>query len=681
MQPACRRIRVDPVRARPEYYVCPGRVHLPPTGIHGPVNRFTSCLAIRGLLLLAVLGFAAGVHADVATAAVREARRQRAEALWQSAERRLAARTIEARRAAIADLEQAMLLDPDSGEIALSLARACYTSGFLLRSRVAFQHALELAPNDAEARLGLAQIWRRDWLKYLERRSLDLSVEHFAAAVRLDPRLTDAWLMLASLRIEQGDLVGARAAATGALAAEPSRVEAWLALGSARWRLGEVAGADSAFRAALPGLRRSLRTRLEDIAPLATAADTAQLSRLADDDAREFRRRFWALHDPDPTTPENEAQLEYRARVTQAYFLFYDPRRREWDERGEVYVRYGPPGEARYNPVGTHLWGGVGTRGTRLFPMNVLAWDYPALGMNVVLQDRILSEYYLFPQTTDEDPDPRPDPDSLARQDLLASTDGRAVFPIRAPGLAPLPLSGQLARFESGGGGRLFAGVEVEATPAESLQAEWAVLDSAGVALARGASDLSPAPCAAGDRRVASFARELPPGHYLVGLSVHGRGRRGVLRLPVDVAAPGASLGVSDLVVSCGVPEVGARSVRLEANPAGRIARDAPLVAYFEVYRLQPDSAGTARLAYSYAVYPERGRRSLLQRVFQPHVADPLLAGGREGEQAGGLRRQYVSVPLGALPAGGYVLEIEVADRLTGERVSRRAHFQRLSTP
>ena len=47
--------------------------------------------------------------------------------------------------------------------------------------------------------------------------------------------------------------------------------------------------------------------------------------------------------DPDLASPENEAQLEYWSRVTQAYFLYFDSKRREWDERGEVYVRYGPP--------------------------------------------------------------------------------------------------------------------------------------------------------------------------------------------------------------------------------------------------------------------------------------------------------------------------------------------------
>ena len=34
----------------------------------------------------------------------------------------------------------------------------------------------------------------------------------------------------------------------------------------------------------------------------------------------------------------------------------YNPKRKEWDERGEVYVRYGPPTKAEYNPLGAPLY-------------------------------------------------------------------------------------------------------------------------------------------------------------------------------------------------------------------------------------------------------------------------------------------------------------------------------------
>src|SRR6185436_13736737 len=117
-------------------------------------------------------------------------------------------------------------------------------------------------------------------------------------------------------------------------------------------------------------------------------------------------------HDPDLASRENEAQLEYWSRVAQAYFLYFDHKRKEWDERGEVYVRYGPPERADYNPLGVPS-SQVYSTGMS-YPLNTLVWSYPSLGMQVAMQDRVLSEYYLLPMSSDTDMDPRPDPAVLA---------------------------------------------------------------------------------------------------------------------------------------------------------------------------------------------------------------------------------------------------------------------------
>src|SRR5262249_15309377 len=164
----------------------------------------------------------------------------------------------------------------------------------------------------------------------------------------------------------------------------------------------------SLFRLAFARLRRSVRERFEDFAPLASEQDTLVFHRLPLEARADFVRRFWREHDPDLATPENEAQLEYWARVAQAYFLFYDPARREWDERGEVYVRYGPPDSVQYNPVGVALYGVSSGDNQVAFPLNVLVWTYRALGMTVTLNDRLLSERYELPVSMDEDLDPLP---------------------------------------------------------------------------------------------------------------------------------------------------------------------------------------------------------------------------------------------------------------------------------
>ena len=617
------------------------------------------------------------------TAAVAGATRdEQATELRDQAERWLLLRTIDGRRMALRSLERAVILAPDRIDIQVVLARASYQAGFIKQARQRYERALALAPNDATARFGLAQSWRRDWLKYLERRSLDRAIEHYSAAGRLDTSHVDAWLMLSALEVERGDLGPASAAAERALRADRGRADAILAAASTRWRVGDVAAADSLFRTALSRLRRSVRARFEDFAPLATERDTMEFNRLPDAGRAEYARRFWREHDPDLATPENEAQLEYWARVAQAYFLYYDPARREWDERGEVYVRYGPPDSVAYNPIGTALYGFSSSRGAGnhvTFPVNVLVWGYRALGMTVTMHDRMLSERYELPVSMTESLDPTPDADSVARSGLMATHGLRGLFPKLPPGARALEVRSQLARFEGADGrASLFAGIASPGGPADSLTADLVVLDSTYQEVARVRRVLSPSACDASGLRVAEFVQPLPPGRYLVGSSVRGAGRRGSTREDLQIEAPDSLLAVSDLVVTCGLPVAPEGTVRLDANPGGFIRRSEPLVAYFEVYHLTRGDDGHGRFEYETSIRSaRRDARVWLQRWLSPRREGQDLGVTRQDAVLGTVRRQYVSIPVMELAAGRYRLDITVRDVLAGAELRRSVEFTR----
>ncbi len=604
------------------------------------------------------------------------------QALYARAQARLAEHRVETRRMAIVDLERATMLDPEDAECQLLLARTYYQAGFLKQASRRFERLALLAPDDPEARFGLAQVWRRDYLKYLDRTSLARAVENLTSATRLEPRHTDAWLMLSSLQVEQHDSLGAYRAALGACNAEPGRAEALLALASTRWRLGDVDGADSAFTAALPRLRRSVRERFEDFAPLASERDTAIFNHLGEAAQAEFARRFWAEQDPDPTTPVNEAQLEYRARVAQAYFLFYDAKHREWDERGEVYVRYGPPEAAVYNPLGATLYSSVSQSSQMMYPANVLRWEYPRLGMTVTLQDRILSEYYQLPITFDHDPDPRPDPEALARLDAVQTHEGRGVFSALPPGVKSVPVQATVAAFEGASGPRLFSALETAGTPGDTLWAEAVVVDSAQREVARSGRSLSPSACTPDRFRVADFASELPPGRYLLALSVKGGGRRGITRIPVLLQKADSSVSLSDIVITCGAPMIAGSAVRIDADPQAQVGDGDALTAYFEISHLEAGADGESRFEYVYTVKSaQRDPRIWIQRALQPRPQAPVISMSREESQTGPVRRQFLSVPVQALPAGRYKLQVTVRDLVSGQETTRDTQFTRVSGP
>lgn len=609
-------------------------------------------------------------------------RAEQAESLAVRASEHLARRTIEGRRSAIADLELAAQLDPARPDYQLLLARAYMAAGYLRQARTRFARVIALAPNDAEARYGLARMWRRDYLKYLDSTSLVRAVDQLGWATKLDPGNTAGWVMLASLRVEQHDEAGALQAAVEACTRDPLAPEALAALGAARWRFGDVEGADSSFRAALPRLPRKVRERFEDIAPLATELDTMLYNHLSAEGRAEYARRFWTEHDPDLATPENEAKLEYWARVTQAWSLWYDVKHDEWDERGEVYVRFGPPEKQVYNPIGVVLSSPVANTSQFRFPMNVLQWRYPSLGMTVNLQDRVLSEYYLLQRYADREPDPHPDPDSLEKRGLVATHGVRGLFPPLPPRTRHVPVTGQVARFESGARAHLVALLEVEGTPADSLAAEYVVVDSTERVVARVARPLSPSACEAGRYRVADFASDLPPGEYRVGLSVRGARGRGSLRLPVTLAKPETTLALSDLVVTCGRPAAAEMAIRLAANPAGRVAAGDELTAYFEIYHLSPDAEGLSQFEIGWLVRSDaRDTRVWLQRALQPRASAPRIEASRRESNAGPLRRQFVTVPVQSLPPGRYRLDVYVRDLVSGAETAGTARFERLAGP
>jgi GWxTD domain-containing protein len=634
-----------------------------------PLRALCLFLCVPGLAVLC----ARPVHALT--------RGERADSLYRHATTRLATNNVDQRRAALRELEQATIWAPENTEIELLLARTYYQCGFLKSARRRYESLAARAPNDPDARYGIGQVWRRDWLKYLDQLSLQRAIDNLRVSARARPQQCDTWLLLVPLLVERDSLDAALAAAIRAREADPKRPEPLLALAYTEYHEGKVAQAESAFVAALPRLNRNVREVFETIAPIASEQDTAALRQLAPVDQREFLRRFWKEHDPDPVSPENEAQLEYWSRAAHAFFLFYDTKRREWDERGEVYVRYGPPEIVAYNPVGTVDSYSFSTG--PMYPVNVLVWDYPSLGMHVVLHDRLLSERYMLPVSMEADMDPRPDPAVLARRsDALASRGGRGVFPTLPPGVRPLPVDGRIARFEGDGGASLLGQVETRGWPDDSLWADWVVLDTTMTEVARGRSTLEASACDPVRRRVADFLEALPAGRYQIGMQVHDNGgRRGVYRDTVGLAEPADRLALSDVVVTCGTyqpPPLSGQEpvVRIEPNPASTVYGKDPLTAYFEMYHLQAGADGQSRFEYDVTVRSaERDPRVWLQRLLAPRPIIPSVATTRSDTQPGSLRRQFISVPIAELPAGRYRLEITVRDLNAGTEANAATLF------
>ena len=155
-----------------------------------------------------------------------------------------------------------------------------------------------------------------------------------------------------------------------------------------------------------------------------------------------------------------------------------------------------------------------------------------------------------------------------------------------------------------------------------------------------------------------------------------------MFRTGVELEPKASALSLSDVVVSCGAPDVSPGALRLAPNPGRRVEGSEPLTAYFEIYHLQPDARGLSRFEYVYTVRSaEKDRRIWIQRLLQPRSQTPPISASREEENPGSLRRQFVTVPVQSLPPGRYRLEIRVRDLIAGTVAAREAEFVRDGGP
>lgn len=113
----------------------------------------------------------------------------------------------------------------------------------------------------------------------------------------------------------------------------------------------------------------------------------------------EWLKSFWAKRDPTPTTERNEWQEEFNRRVNYAlenFHAFFAGRL--WDERGDIYIKLGPPEERRLSveiPWKSGRGGPALDTESEYYKTAGETWYYVIKGKDVYLQFEGLVEGYL----------------------------------------------------------------------------------------------------------------------------------------------------------------------------------------------------------------------------------------------------------------------------------------------
>ncbi|MCC6650493.1 MAG: tetratricopeptide repeat protein [Candidatus Eisenbacteria bacterium] len=609
---------------------------------------------------------------------------QDVDQLLQRAQANLASAGADARVAGLKDLEAATKLAPERADVWMAYGRACRETGRSSKARSCFTRAAELAPDDPAVWSDLGAEWKNDWLLTTDRESLDEALRCYAQATTLAPDSSGPWCAASALLLLQGRPQDAYRAALKARRADLAGFEPLLVLAASFYRLSVVAYADSAFRMARARMPAELRQRLDDDSPLRPFAVDTDTSNPKDGEPW-----LWRDADPDLTTPENEALLDYRTRVTLAFFLFRDRDALRWDARADLFVRFGPPDAIDYNgPAGwdteleiTYVRQKELTHETQIdygpgphrYTFNRQVWKYASLGINVALYDfRLTHTYELTPSLERDRYDPRAKADSLdSREELVRLGAGRGVFRALAPGVTPMQVEGTISRFVVGDSTLVQAHVAAAGGTADSMVGAWAIVASDGTVLKRETAQLSLSACDPSAERVATFAMTAPPGEFRIDLAVSARGgRRGVVRLRSNVEPVPPGLAMSDLVLVCGDASLATSydAVRIEPNLSRRVANSKTVTAYYELDHLVTAPNGETRFSFRYTI----------RRAAQSDDEAPgrvLIDASREERSTGTHRRQFVSANIASLPSGRYELQVEVRDLIGGSTASGTTEF------
>jgi GWxTD domain-containing protein len=170
--------------------------------------------------------------------------------------------------------------------------------------------------------------------------------DHFAEALAADPSNAGALRHTYMALADRQRWMELAHAAHMRIDADSADAWAWLASGLAEHRMGNDLAADTAFDHGLLALPARERARYDRLARIFTPRDSAGAARLPDAERANLRRMYWLMADPLWSTEDNEHRLEFLSRVVYAELRFSVE---EFDihgadtQRGDVYVRYGPP--------------------------------------------------------------------------------------------------------------------------------------------------------------------------------------------------------------------------------------------------------------------------------------------------------------------------------------------------
>jgi GWxTD domain-containing protein len=522
--------------------------------------------------------------------------------------------------------------------------------------------------------------------------------EHFARALAADPanpRVVRHNFMALAERKEWESL---RALARQRTVEFPVDHLSFLALGLAEHRLGNAREAQAAFDRALALMDEQEAARMTQLSRILRpsvpkaqrgkgggTSDAQSFSALPEANRRAVEALYWLMADPLTLTAENEHRLEFLARVTYADLRFTvdeaDLRGADTD-RGDIFVRYGPPdleltvGPTTFTQGGTQL--GV-----------TLVWAYasglvfffdltPGFGTaRVAMNDRdnVAQLASALPVSFENVPTTRLLDTIPVRLTRFRAPRGDSLDVLVA---AAIPVDS------------LVRGLEVDRAP---IDVDLRVYDQ--FVQVRGVESVqtSVAPDAVRGPIRRDWVRRVGPGLNVLRVEAlqadARRGARAMARVEPDATA---GFGMSDLLLGSrptvreGVAAPARWSDVAITPSVGTVAAGSPIGIVWEMYELaQKDGASRYRVAITVERSDRGGVGGLAARVLdgvgaaltrEARGRDRLTVTFDRTARGAPALVEFLSLDLATSPPGAYRLRLEITDLESRRRVARETAFR-----
>ena len=522
---------------------------------------------------------------------------------------------------------------------------------------------------DRQAIRAAAQDWSGS-LEYLK------AYEFFSEALRAQPSNPSAARHIYRALVDRQRWIELEHLARVRLIDDHKDGWAWLALGLAAHRLGDEHQSGTAFDSALGYLPPTDRARLTNLSRIVTPKDSISRNRLPTSELENDERMYWLMADPLWATTDNEGRNEFLSRVVFAELRFsveeFGIHGVDTD-RGDVYVRYGPPPAVISFPPdalkqGEHririLWW-YSTEETFLFR------QLPTYGVATLDPDDARETQRLRDTVpvawTNAGAKPLADSIDVALTRFRASSDSSDVY-----FAAELPVKRMVQDVDLARGA---LDVELEAYTWRAKPVFTAV---AHETIDFAHPDLN---------QMHSWRTRLQAGTFLYRVEAlqpdAGRGARSASRIEL---VPGGGFGLSDILVADSLSPANSSTERWSdfriAPNVGHVRRGKSFAMLWETYELQKLANGTSSYNVTITLRREKGGGlgALAARIIGGVKSAIGISGNGSDHISLKFPRQaparpvavdYVTLDLGDASPGNYLIDVDVTDLATNRHVSR----------